>query len=420
VGDKKNTSRIILGFRNVDNEIRSEMEQKQRLATALEKEEKANKAKSSFLFNMSHDIRTPMNAIIGFTQIARTHISEPLTVSESLEKVEHAGTHLLKLINDILDMARIENGKMELVPAPCNIKEAVKQTREMFVEDMYHKKIKFSVIYENIEDENVVCDVTRIKQIEINILSNALKYTEPGGSVTYRIVQKGRDENGCAVYELHFIDTGIGISKEFQKDIFGIFERERNSTQSGVDGTGLGLAITKKLVDMHGGTIELYSEEGKGSEFVVKLNLKIAHDCNDEKAENIQCSDVDFSGKRVLVAEDNELNREIANVILSEKGFDVEVAVDGIEAYNMVSNSSPGYYDLVLMDIQMPYMDGYIATKKIRALSDRDLAGIPIVAMTANAFDEDKAKAIACGMNEHITKPIDVKRLFDVLQKISV
>jgi CheY-like chemotaxis protein len=284
---------------------------------------------------------------------------------------------------------------------------------------MQSKGLDFEVVFENVEDVCVFCDVIRLKQIEINLLSNAFKYTPSGGKIVYRIVQTGiEDDNVC--YELHFSDNGIGMSEQFQKNAFGVFERERTSTDSGVEGTGLGLAITKRLVDMYGGTIDIHSKVDEGSEFVVKLKLKIAKGKNMPPEQKSERHDVSFCGRRVLIAEDNALNREIAEVILSEYGFEVETAEDGAIALDMVASANPDYYDLVLMDIQMPRMDGYTATKEIRKLSNPVIAATPVVAMTANAFDEDKKKALSVGMNGYVSKPIDVPKLIDTLLMLGI
>jgi signal transduction histidine kinase/ActR/RegA family two-component response regulator len=417
IGNANQTTNMIIGFRDADDEIHKDMEQKQALADALELAKKANAAKSSFLFNMSHDIRTPMNAVLGFTRIAREHINDREMVLDSLIKVEHAGEHMLRLINDILDMSKIENSKLELESAPCNLKAAITETAEFFRREMEDKNLSFSVVFENIEDEYVMCDYMRIRQIEINLLSNALKYTKSGGTVIYRIIQHGKESNGYADYELIVQDTGIGIDKAAQKRIFEAFERERSATESGVEGTGLGLAITKRLVELLGGSIELESERGKGSEFRVRLRLKTTESVKLSRSTG-EKHKLSFKGKRVLVAEDNELNREIVEIILTEHGFIVETAEDGAKAVEMVAGSKSGYYDLVLMDIQMPYMDGYQATREIRQLSNRELANVPIIAMTANAFAEDRLKALECGMNDHIAKPLDIDKLEQVLKRI--
>lgn len=417
VEDGKAATKVIIGFRNVDDEIRREMQQKQILSETLEQAERANRAKNSFLFNMSHDIRTPMNAIIGFTKIAREHIGDGNCVDESLAKVESAGEYLLRLINDMLDMARIESGRLSLEMSDCSIRRTVEEAADLLKSGMEEKGIEFSVEVENITDDLIVCDAIRLKQIELNILSNAMEYTEPGGKVSYSVVQTGSDENN-GYYELRFKDTGIGMSQEFQERMYDAFERERNSTQSGIEGTGLGLAITKRLVDLLGGTIEVESEQGVGTEFIIRLKAKLAT-VKASEAQQKKTERTSFEGMRALIVEDNELNREIADAVLSEFGLVTETADNGMEAVEMVARSTPGYYDFVFMDIQMPYMDGYQATKEIRRLNNPELARVPIVAMTANAFDEDRERALECGMNEHIAKPIDVSVLADVLQMLS-
>lgn len=410
------TSKLL--FKHVNIIVEKYAEQKEKLAEALSKAEIASKAKSTFLFNMSHDIRTPMNAIIGFTKIAQEHIDNKGQVMDNLNKVEHASQHLMRLINDVLDMARIESGKLKLEPTPCNIQDSISETEMLFRPEMTEKGICFEVSTENIRDNFVLFDSLRFKQIEFNLLSNALKYTNPGGKVQYRFVQTGRDEQGYAHMEMHIKDTGIGMTEEFQKHLFVAFEREKTATESGVEGTGLGLAITKQLVELHGGTLEVKSVKNKGTEFIIKLKLKIVTEEGVPTAPNDTNSNLSFAGKRLLLAEDNSLNREIAEVILSDKGFSVECAEDGSQAVEMVAQSVPGYYDLILMDIQMPHMDGYQATKEIRRLSNPQLASIPIVAMTANAFDEDKKRAFAAGMNGHVAKPIDIDKMNEVLAEI--
>ncbi len=400
-------------FRRVNEIVKKEEKQRKDLAEALYREEIANKAKSSFLFNISHDIRTPMNAVVGFTQIALEHLDDKNRVEDSLWKVERASKHLKRLINDLLDMARIEKGKLELEIEPFHIQESIKETEQMFRTQMETKGITFDVKTENIKYECVLCDSLRMKQIAMNLLSNALKYTEPGGTVGYCVSQRDVDEDGYIELRLCIRDTGIGMTEEFQKHIFGIFEREKSATLSGVEGAGLGLAITRQLVELHNGTIQVESEKGKGTKFLIRMKLKIA-----EEQTEVQKETLSFEGKRVLLVEDNPLNREIAEVFLTEKGFEVECAEDGDVAVSMVSDSMPGYYDLVLMDIQMVRMDGYQATREIRKLSDPDLADIPIVALTANAMEEDKKHAFEAGMDGHIAKPIDMDKLDYTLMEI--
>lgn len=540
---------IVLGFRSVDDEIRAEMEKKELLEDALMQANRANKAKSVFLSNMSHDIRTPMNAIVGFTSLAISHIDQKERVEEYLKKIATSGSHLLSLINDVLDMSRIESGKMHLEEKPCSLPEILHGLRNILQADVHNKQLELFIDTVNVYDEDIFCDKLRLNQVLLNLLSNAVKYTSAGGKITVRIAEVAGAPEGYANYEFTIKDTGIGMSKEFVEHIFEPFERERNSTISGIQGTGLGMAITKNIVDMMNGTIEVTSEQNVGTEckvsFMFKLNAEerhpqVIHEFKDRRALVIDddfntCDSVSFmlqqlglraewtlSGKeavlrtrqacsrgdnysvyivdcflpdmngievvrrihketganvpvivltaydwtefeeeareagvsafcskplflselrnclsmivnaetenddlpnkirtgRILLAEDNELNQEIAVAILTEAGFEVEVAEDGSVAVDMLTQSEAGYYKLILMDVQMPIMNGYEATQKIRALENKDHANIPILAMTANAFEEDKQAAIDSGMNGHIAKPIDIGKLMATLDKM--
>lgn len=407
-------------FEHVNVIVEQQAEQKQILERALQEAEVASRAKTNFLFNMSHDIRTPMNAIIGFTQIARDSLDNRERVLDSLNKVERASQHLKRLINDVLNMAKIENGKLELETAPCRLRDFVTETEALIRPDMEEKGLEFTVQMEFSDESPVLCDPLRIRQIEFNLLSNALKYTPKGGRVEYRVFQSEPDADGFVQVRMHIKDNGIGMSEEFQKHIFGAFEREKSATESRVEGTGLGLAITKRLVELHGGTIQVHSRQGKGSEFIVSLRLETTQEPCPAREAVPDAGGISFEEKRILVAEDNELNREIAEVILSERGFLVETAADGAQAVEMVKKAGPGYYSLVLMDIQMPGMDGYQATREIRSLEDPALSRIPIVAMTANAFDEDRKRAFECGMDGHIAKPIDIGQLERALAQVVI
>lgn len=404
-----------LMFRRINVIVDREKQQKDALADALSRAEQATRAKSAFLFNISHDIRTPLNAIMGFVQIARNSADDKTRVTDCLGKVESAGNHLTRLLNDVLEMAKIESGKLELDPVPCDIREVVRETEILLGAEVATKGLDFEVTIENVVNPFVFCDVLRFRQIEMNLLSNALKYTKQGGKVNYRFVQAGVDDEGYACFDLCVKDTGVGMTEDFQKRIFGTFEREKSATESGVEGTGLGLAITKQLVEMHGGSIEVHSRLGEGSEFIAHIKLKIAEKDNIHSEVLREEAEVSFEGKRILLVEDNALNREIAQVILEEQGFAVECAEDGAKAVDMLMHSARGHYDLILMDIQMPHMDGYTATREIRSLDNAELANIPIVAMTANAFDEDRKAALAAGMNAHIAKPLDIRELFRIL-----
>ena len=544
---------IVMGFRSVDEEMRKEIEQKNLLQDALLQANRANKAKSTFLSNMSHDIRTPMNAIVGFTALATTHIDQKDQVKEYLKKIMTSGNHLLSLINDVLDMSRIESGKIHLEEKPCCLPDILHGLRNIVQADIHAKQLELYIDTVDVLDEEIYCDKLRLNQVLLNLLSNAVKYTGAGGIISVRIAQRAGAPSGYAKYEFHIKDTGIGMSEEFVSHIFEPFERENNTTISGIQGTGLGMAITKNIVDMMNGTIEVKSEQGVGTEFAVsfifRLNLdaKEPHDIPELKNCRALVVDDDFntcdtvsymlqqigmraewtlSGKeavlrtrqaamrgddycvyiidwmlpdmngvevtrqvrkemggdvpiivltaydwtdieeeakeagvtafcskplfmselrsclyaivntdaeeerkvqsrtsrlqtgRILLAEDNELNQEIAVEILGDAGFTTEVAENGQAAVDMLSQSQPSYYQLILMDVQMPVMNGYEAVRVIRNLENKELAAIPILAMTANAFEEDKQKAINCGMNGHIAKPIDIDNLIATLNEV--
>lgn len=544
---------VVLGFRYVNKIVERELHQKQLLEDALVRAEQANRAKTTFLSNMSHDIRTPMNAIIGFTALATTHINDTERVKDYLGKIMTSGNHLLSLINDVLDMSRIESGRMKLDESECNLAEVMHDLKNIIQTDIRSKQLDLFIDTVDVLDEDVYCDRLRLNQVFLNLLGNAMKFTPPGGTISIRIIEKRDAPDGYASYEFRIKDTGIGMSQGFLKNIFEPFERERNSTVSKIPGTGLGMPITKSIVDMMGGTISVTSEKGKGTEFVVNLQFRLqtavkkpekipalegmralvvdddfntcdsvtnmliqigmraewtlsgkeavlrtkqAIERNDsyyvyildwlipdmngvEAARRIRqevgeetpiiiltaydwadiedeakeagvtafCSKplfmselrkcliqscypqeesedeleeevkLEFKGRRILLVEDNELNREIATEVLTEVGLLVEEAEDGQIAVDRVSSADPGYYDLVLMDIQMPIMDGYEATRKIRKLPDPERANIPIIAMTANAFEEDRKLAMESGMNEHMAKPIDISILMELLQK---
>ncbi|MBD5160608.1 MAG: response regulator [Oscillibacter sp.] len=547
-GTREKSRGLVLGFRSIDEEMRLEMEKTELLEDALMQANRASRAKSVFLSNMSHDIRTPMNAIIGFTALAITHIDRREQVEGYLKKIMTSGNHLLSLINDVLDMSRIESGKMYLEEKPCSLPEILHGLRNIVQADVHAKRLELYMDAVDVVNEEIFCDRLRLNQVLLNLLSNSIKYTDAGGTVSIRVTEKPCAQEDSASYEFHIKDTGIGMSEEFVKQIFEPFERERNSTTSGIQGTGLGMSITKNIVDMMNGTIEVRSKQGVGTEFIVSLTFRLcsgakelepipqlrgiralvvdddfnacdsvsgmlqqiglraewtlsgkeavlrtrqavmrgdhygvyvidwllpdmngievarrirkehggdvpiivltAYDWTDieEEARNAGvtafCSKPLFLSElrsclysivnadqkkeeaqrperlpsgRILLAEDNELNQEIAAAILEEAGFTTEIAPNGRVAVEMLKNSQPGHYQLILMDVQMPVMNGYDATREIRALEDRELAGIPILAMTANAFEEDKQAALRCGMNGHIAKPIDIRKLLETL-----
>ena len=524
-------------------------EQNRKLEIALQHEGAANRAKREFLFNMSHDIRTPMNAIIGFTSLAATHIDNREQVLDYLKKISTSSQHLLSLINDVLDMSRIESGKVKLEKCAVHLPDLVHDVRSIIQPNVSAKRLSLFIDTMDVENEDIITDPLRLNQVLLNILSNAIKFTPTGGMISLRIAQKNDAPTGRARYEFRIKDNGIGMSAEFQKHIFEEFSREESSTVSGIQGTGLGMSITKKIVDLMGGTIAIESEPGKGSEFIVDLcfarceqkveqrqlpqleglralvadddtdtclsvstmlskigmrpewtisgkeaviRTKYAVEQGDEFSVYIidwlipdmngieivrqirkvignrcpiiiltaydwadiedearaagvtafcekplflselrrvlaepfraepaskpaQPTAADLKGKKLLLVEDNELNREIALEILKEAGFVVDTAEDGAVAVQKIKQAAPGQYDLILMDIQMPNLDGYEATRQIRALPDAEKANIPIFAMTANAFEEDRQNALEAGMNGHIAKPLDIPHLLRVL-----
>ncbi|MCI8648190.1 MAG: response regulator [Firmicutes bacterium] len=552
-GDGEVGKGAVIGFRSVDQEIRNEMEQKSLLEDALSQANRASKAKSIFLSNMSHDIRTPMNAIVGFTALAITHIDSREQVEEYLKKIMSSGNHLLSLINDVLDMSRIESGKIHLEEKPCSLPDILHSLRNILQADIHAKQLELYIDAVDVLDEEIYCDKLRLNQVLLNLLSNSVKYTGAGGIISMRITETAGAPNGYANYQFCIKDTGIGMSEEFVSHIFEPFEREKNSTISGIQGTGLGMAITKNIVDMMNGTIEVKSKQGVGTEFTVSFTFQLhsgekeqpdipelkncralvvdddfntcdsvsymlsqiglraewtlsgkeavlrthqavmrgdnysvyiidwllpdmngievtrrirkemgtdvavivltAYDWSEIEEEAKEAGVTAFCSKplflselrsclysivngdkedipevkkapvnlrtgRILLTEDNELNQEIAKAILGDAGFSTEIAENGQIAVDMMKKSEPGYYQLVLMDIQMPVMNGYEATKEIRKLKNKALSSIPILAMTANAFEEDKQEALRCGMNGHIAKPIDIENLFDTLDKV--
>ena len=390
---------------------------------ALKVAESASKAKSTFLSNMSHDIRTPMNAIIGFATLALDDIRDGKKVEDYLSKILSSSKHLLGLINDILDMSRIESGKVVLEEQETDLVTTLQELQSIMEGQAKERKLKLHVDYSNLRDRHVYCDKTRLNQVMFNLLANAVKFTSEGGSIwlTMSQLEPTYEVEDRAIYEIRVKDTGIGMDKAFIKHIFEPFERERTSTVSKIQGTGLGMAITKNIVDMMGGTIEVESQKGVGTEFIIRLELRLqaeAGAANEEGAKQHSHAEgvAEFAGKRLLLAEDNELNREIACMLLSKYGFVIDTAENGQEAVDLVAASAPGYYDLVLMDIQMPVMDGHEATRKIRSLENKVLAKVPVVAMTANAFDEDRKAAKECGMNGFISKPINMQEVVQALR----
>ncbi len=546
-GDRRH---LIMGIRNADAEVRAEAERRKALQDALAAAEHANRAKTTFLNNMSHDIRTPMNAIIGFTALAAAHIDNKKQVADYLGKISVSSEHLLSLINDVLDMSRIESGKVKIEEKNVHLPDVLHDLKTIIQSNVHAKQLELFIDTVDVVHEDVVCDKLRLNQILLNLISNAVKFTKPGGTLGIRVIEKADAPSGYASYVFKVKDSGIGMSREFQKHIFEAFTREQTSTVSGIQGTGLGMAITKNIVDMMGGTISVESEPGKGTEFTVCLQFRVssnparceqisrlaglhalvadddfntcasvtrmlgkigmraewttsgkeavlrtqlavenddefsayiidwsmpdmngietvrriraiigdskpiiimtAYDWTEIEEEareagvtafcskplfmselqdallgNIEADEETpetpgepFKGRKILLVEDNALNQEIAATLLEEKGFEVDMAGDGTEAVEKMRHASAGQYDLILMDIQMPRMDGYEATRRIRAMEDQTKASIPIYAMTANAFEEDRQKALDAGLNGHIAKPIDIAMLMQLLSEI--
>lgn len=392
-----------------------------RLETALKKAEEASLAKTHFLNNMSHDIRTPMNVILGYAQLMEDELKEkelPKT-KEHLEKLQQSGKLLLSIINNVLDMARIESGKMELDESYGRLEDLRQSVFAVFDAEAKKKKIAFQYTMK-VEHEHVLTDVTKVKEIFVNILSNAMKYTPSGGSVTVSLEELPCDEPGYMIVRTRVSDTGIGMSQDYLTRIFEAFTREQNTTKSKIAGTGLGMSIVKKYVDLLGGTIQVESELGKGSTFTVTLKHKIADESYYGKGqiENPETGTEILKGRNILIAEDNDLNAEIAAAILERAGLKTERVENGVQCVNLITKMPAGTYDMILMDIQMPEMDGYEAARVIRQLPDRDKACIPIIAMTANAFEEDRKDAMAAGMNGHMAKPIQVDQLLSMLAEM--
>ena len=411
VKDENSKNHVIAGFHSVDAETKREM-------ANLEKAELANKAKSAFLFNMSHDIRTPLNAMIGFTDMAVKNIDDKAKALDCLNKSKLSSEHLLSLINDVLDMSRIESGKVELDLNPVDLDENGDDLVPMLKSLAEKKNVHFEFNRHDIRDRYVYVDFLRLNQVLINVVSNAVKYTPSGGSVTVDIRQVASDRDGYGMYQFVIQDTGIGMSAEYQQHLFDEFSRERTSTVSKQQGTGLGLAITKRIIDMMEGSIEVDSKVGEGSKFTIRIPMRIQEHPEDVEQVRFAHSEeepVSFEGFKILVVEDNELNLEISKDILESAGVVVESAEDGSIAVDRLKEKGPDYYDCILMDIQMPVMDGFEATRTIRQMFPDKR--IPIIALSANAFDEDRRKSFEAGMDGHLAKPIVIAQLEDALKK---
>ena len=412
-----NITSVLIANRDVTDEKMRELRQEEELREAKLKAECANKAKSSFLFNMSHDIRTPMNAIIGYAELASRHLIETEKLSRYLEKIQICGKELLSMLGNVLDLARIENNKVEMEYTVSNVHECFENCIIMFQQQAESKNQTISLT-EKIMYPYVYMDAPHLSEICFNIISNAIKYTNTGGTITCNVVQEScKKEDWCNII-ITITDNGIGMSEEFQKHMFEDFERERNSTASHIEGSGIGMGITKKLVELMDGAIEVKSKQGIGSTFTVTIPCRKASEDDSLVKRNSNLSNKNcLNGVRVLLVEDNEINTEIARELLSDEGCIVETADDGVACIDMIEKADADYYKLVLMDVQMPVMNGYDATLAIRKMKDTKKARIPIIAMTANVFAEDIQKVLSVGMNDHVAKPIDMNILVPTMMK---
>lgn len=396
-------------FAHVTDRIREHEELKARIHAA----EEANAAKSYFLSNMSHDIRTPLNAIIGYTTLAKS--APPQALPEYLAKIESAGEQMLTLVNEVLEMSRIENGKLELTPENTNLSQIIQRSADLIRTQMETKGIHFTTV-QSIQNHWVICDGPRLSRILMNMLSNAYKFTDKDGNVTLSLIQTGQAHE-TASYRLEVSDTGIGMSESFVSHVFVPFERERTSTVSKAQGTGLGMSITKSIVDLMGGQITVNSAQGSGTTFTVTLTFPLGEEKSETPDKDLDSTcDTDFTGMKILLVEDNPINREIALMLLTQHGFLVDTAENGAEAVETIRTSPPDTYRAILMDIQMPVMDGYAATRAIRALPDPQRASVPIIALTANAFKEDRQAAMEAGMQAHIAKPLNYDEIAETLR----
>ncbi len=405
---------------SITKDVTEQLERQNLLKSALQQAQNADIARNSFLFNMSHDIRTPLNAIIGYTELTKNHKAEPDKIDYYMDKIRMSSEQLLAIVNASLEITRMESGRAKLIESVCMLGELLSEAEKKVRPQADLKSIELVTDKSGIRHFAVIADYMRIQEILNQLLDNAIKYTNPGGRITLSVVETDMRLKNYSRYQFIIEDNGRGISEEFRKDLFDPFMRENNTTKSGVLGAGLGLAVVKNLVDMMEGSIEVESEVGCGSKFIVSLLLKLSEkQVADGKAKPVHVLDEDdLKGKRILLAEDNEINCEIAQELLEGQGYLVETANDGSVALEKIKNSEPGYYALVLMDIQMPVMDGYEATKAIRKLDNRELAQIPIIALSANAFIEDYKKSVESGMNGHFPKPIHIDKLQEMIKSV--
>lgn len=418
VSKDEHVSRIVMGTRTVDDEIQYEMKQKKLLEDALHHAKLANIAKNTFLSNMSHDIRTPLNAITGYTALAKNHLDDLDKVRNYLEKIESSNTQLLHLVNNVLEISRLESGNIQIAALECNLTCLTQELLSFVSSEAKAKGIKISVNLSQVTHHQVITDPSKLKQILLCLLNNAIKYTEKNGEILLSVQEKPELSNHNICYSFMVEDNGIGISEDFQKVIFEPFERVKNTTHSGVLGAGLGLSIAKSLTEMMGGTITLDSTLGQGSIFTVSLNLHLPSASLQSLADDPEAMAAFMNGRKILLVEDNEINREIEMELLKDLGLLVDSAEDGSVAIDIISHAKPDEYALIFMDIQMPVVDGYEATRTIRNLKEPALANIPIIALSANSFEEDRQRSKESGMNAHLAKPVNIPELLGLLTTI--
>ncbi len=386
--------------------------QQKAIIKSVREANQAIKQKQDFISNVSHDIRTPMDSIIGFTELARKNMDNPEKLRDSLEKISRASGHLLNLVNEVLDISKIDSGKSVVEEEMCSIHEIVDNVCQLLQHEIDNKKLKLEFDYSMLDEDVLSCDNLRLNQILLNLVSNAVKYSYEGGTISISVIQLSSEDESKVINEFHIKDEGCGMTPEFKEHVFEPFARDKSSPVS-AEGTGLGLTIAKSLTEIMGGSIEVVSELGKGSEFTVTVPLSIPSLMEIEEEQDIVI--YDFKGRRVLVVDDNQLNREILVEAMREEGFDVDEAIDGSFAIEKLRDTEPGTYELVILDLQMPVMDGYETTKIIRSFKDPKVSQIPIVALTADALPEEKTRAFNCGINAYLVKPVDMPALLKVL-----
>lgn len=417
VGDYRHISQIVMGYRSIDEEVLHEMEQKKLLEDALQSANLAIIAKNTFLSNMSHDMRTPLNAIFGFTALAKEHVDDPELLSYYLDKINISSKALLKLIEEVLEITWSESSDAHISETECNLQVLMQSIYKSFLPGAEEKNLSLSLDLTSLSHYDVYCDQDKLLQLLGNLVNNAVKYTNSGGSIDIIVSESNESSDDYASYVFTVKDTGIGISRDFIDNIFKPFEREKNTTLSGVHGYGLGLTICKNIAEMMGGTIDVDSTVGKGSTFTFTINMRLQ---NNPVLSNTDTKDVliRLLNQKILLVEDNEINLEIETELLKGLGIVTESAVNGQIAVDKIAASAPGEFALILMDIQMPVMDGWQATKAIRSLDNQQLAHIPIIALSANAFESDKRTSFECGMDAHLTKPIDIPALLGMMSKV--